>query len=94
MPESGIKHKLCDRLTPRGWSDPGQGEFIKLILLLFCSTQRLSFPRDTQMRESVVTRSNGKDLINCGMATSLKSKADALPEKDSCTAAKVIPRQK
>ena len=42
----------------------GYEEFIKLILLLFCFTQRLSFPCDTQKRESVVTGLNWKDLIN------------------------------
>ena len=34
----------------------GHEEFIKLILLLFCFAQRLSFPCDTQKRENVVTR--------------------------------------
>ena len=38
--------------------DAGYEEFIKLILLLFCFTQRPSFPRDTQKWESVVTRLN------------------------------------
>ena len=33
-------------------------EFIKLILLLFCFAQRLSFPCDTQKQESVVTGLN------------------------------------
>ena len=36
----------------------GHEEFIKLILRLFCFSQRLSFPCDTQKRESVVTRLN------------------------------------
>ena len=30
----------------------------QLILLLFCFAQRLSFPRDTRKRESVITRPN------------------------------------
>ena len=42
----------------------GQEEFIKLTLLLFCFTQRLSFPCDTQKWERVVTGLNLKDLIN------------------------------
>ena len=36
---------------------------IKLILLLFCSSQRLSLSCDTQKREGVVTGLNSKDLI-------------------------------
>ena len=36
----------------------GHEEFVKLILLFFCSAQRLSFPCDTQKQGIVVTRLN------------------------------------
>ena len=55
----------------------GHEEFIKLILLLFCFAQRLSFPCDIQKRKSVVTRLNWKDLINSSATWGLEITSSA-----------------
>ena len=68
VPESGF---MIDKLRVAGvmkinskrsevfiFDNSGHEEFIKFILLLFCFAQRLSFPCDTQKRESVVIRLN------------------------------------
>ena len=54
----------CERREVFIFHNSGHEEFIKLILLLFCFTQRLSLSCDTQKWESVATRPNWKDLIN------------------------------
>ena len=49
--KENFKNVLCSGSV----IDKFHEEFIKLILLLFCFSQRLSFPCGTQKRESVVT---------------------------------------
>ena len=53
---AGIMKINSERREVFIFHNPGHKEFIKLILLLSCFTQRLSFPCDTQERESVVTK--------------------------------------